>query len=220
MDFVSSVIASMENGRTVDALYLDFSRAFDSLNHNLLVEKIRKYGIPNDSLRWLSSYLSDRSLQVRVNDVLSTAFTATSGVPQGSHLGTVLFLIYVQDLTVALNVNHSMYADDLKLSWEIDGSSDHRILQHCYNQVAHWGNMNNLKLNPTKCQVITFSRRRNHISHHVHHLGDLALPRVTEVKDLGVFLDEQLNFRRHYDRTIAKARITLGRPEQFEAEPC
>ena len=131
VDFVLSVIAGMKNGRTVDALYLDFSRAFDSLNHNLLVEKLRKYGVPNVSLRWLSSYLCDRSLQVRVNDVLSTAFTATSEVLQGSHLGPVLFLIYVQELTTALNVNHSMYADDLKLSWEINGSSDHQILQHC-----------------------------------------------------------------------------------------
>ena len=111
-----------------------------------------------------------------------------------------------------------MYADDLKLSWEINGSSDYQILQHCLDQLARWGSLNNLKLNPTKCQMITFSRSRSLISHHVYHLDDVVLPRATEVKDLGVLLDEQLNFRQHYDRTIAKARITLGLVKRFSKE--
>ena len=158
----------MESGRSVDALYIDFSRAIDSLNHSLLVEKLKKYGVPTESLQWFSSYLSGRSLQVRVDYNLSTVFSAMFGVPQGSHLRPILFLIYVQDLTAGLNVNHSMYADDLKLSWKMNGLADHQRLQRCLDQVARWGILDDFGLNPLISQAITFSRRRSHILHRAY----------------------------------------------------
>ena len=151
VEFVSSVIIQMESGRQVDGLYLDFSKAFNCVNHRLLIEKLRDYGVPE---------LADRKLQVRVGHHLSVPFTATSSVPQGSHLGPVLFLVYIQDLSAALTIiEFSPYADDLKLSSTVSSSVDYLRLQQSLNQVAAWGarNRNGLKLNADKCQVITFT---------------------------------------------------------------
>ena len=107
----------MEGGNQVDALYLDFSKAFDCLNPGLLIEKLRKYGVDQRVLDWFNSYLSDRRLHVEVGNSLSPPYVATSGVPQGSHLGPVLLLVYVQDLANSVqDIEFSLYADDLKLN--------------------------------------------------------------------------------------------------------
>ena len=129
----------MESGRQVDGLYLDFSKAFDCLNHHLLIEDLRKYGVPELTLNWFCSYLADRKLQVRVGHHLSVPFTATSGIPQGSHLGPVLFLVYINDLSAALTeIEFSFYADDLKFSSTVSSSIDYLRLQQSLNQVASW----------------------------------------------------------------------------------
>lgn len=140
----------MERGHQVDALYLDFSKAFESLNHALLMEKLHKYGVDQAMLAWLGSYLAGRTLQVRVGGSLSSPFLATSGFPQGSHLGPLLFLIYVQDLVCTVGeVGHSLYADDLKLYRTIKEPDDQQLLQASLNHVAAWGKLNGLRLNPT-----------------------------------------------------------------------
>ena len=98
---------------------------------------------------------------MRVNQQLSDPYEATSGVPQGSQLGPVLFLFYVQDLVSKLTVDRSLYADDLKLSRTIASSSDAHLLQADLDIVAQWDTLNSLHLNLSKYQVITFSRRRS-----------------------------------------------------------
>ena len=148
----------------MDAFSLDFSRAFDCLDHDLLVRK----------------------LKLRVGQELSTPYEATYGVPQGSHLGPILFLLYMQDLVARLLVNHSLYADDLMINQKISGYADALVLQAKLNVVARWGTLNSLHLNPTKCQVITFSRRLGNTVDTSYTLGTSQLARVSEVKDLGV----------------------------------
>ena len=166
----------------------------------------------------MTSYLVGRKLQVRVGESLSDPFLATSGVLQGSHLGLLLFLLYVHDLTLLLRgADHLLYADDLKMSCTIDSEDDCLRLQEILNRVAEWGNRNRLQLNSFKCQVISFNRSRTKVNY-VYHLGENSLQRVTTVKDLGVMFDEKLTFRRHIDRVISKCRSTLGLVKRFTKE--
>ena len=150
--------------------------------------------------------------------MLSDPFFASSGVPQESHLGPLLFLLYVQDLTLLLqDIDHSLYADDLKISCSVDREDDCLHLQQMLNSVAEWGNKNHLYLNSSKCQVISFNRTRRQTNYQ-YHLGDQPLQRVPKVRDLDVMLDEKPNFRRHMDRVISKCRSTLGLVKRFTKE--
>ena len=139
----------MEKGYSVDAIYLDFSRAFNCFRHELLVRKLKNYGISSGVSAWFGSYLTRRQIQVRVNHQLSALYVTTSGVSPGSHLGPVLFLLYVQDLISKLTVDCLLYADDLKLSRRITGSADAHLLQADLDIVAHWGTLNSLHVNPS-----------------------------------------------------------------------
>lgn len=218
MEFVSKVTKSMEARKQVDALYLDFSKAFDSLNHQLLLLKLEKYGVNQAVIKWMKSYLVGRSSVVRIGNSLSQPISASSGVPQGSHIGPILFLIYVQDLSELLSgIDHSFYADDLKLSRTISSDVDQAALQ-CYLEiVASWGQRNDLKLNASKSQSITFSRRRSTVIYD-YKLDGVTLSRVAQVKDLGVYLDSKLTFSHHYNRLIARCNIVLGLVKRFSRE--
>lgn len=107
-------------------------------------------------------------------------------ISQGSHMGPILFLVYVQDLVSSITeIGHSLHADDLKLFHTIIL----KILQRCLNHVVSWGQLNTLKLNPSKWQVITFRRTRNELIH-TYEIDGSGLKRVSDVKDLGVLLDQ------------------------------
>ena len=132
---------------------------------------------------------------------------------------SILFLIYMQDLVARLSVDHSLYADDLKLSQKISSHADAQVLQANLDLVAHWGALNSLHLNPTKCQMISFSRRRSSNTVDTSYmLGTSQLARVSEVKDLGMYLDRKLDFRHHIDRGIARCRSTFGLVKRFAKE--
>jgi hypothetical protein len=217
MDFVSSVTSNMEGGGRVDAIYIDFSKAFDSLNHDLLLAKLSKYGVDQLTVKWFKSYLSGRSLRVKVKSTLSSPVCATSGIPQGSHLGPTVFLIYLNDLVVNLDCDASAYADDLKLRKKIKTIEDCQALQRCVDLTSQWGAANWLHPNVSKCQSITFTRSRRRVSFE-YSIGGCPLPSVTAVKDLGIWLDSKLDYWHHIDRTTAKCRSVLGLVKRFARE--
>lgn len=215
--YVSQIIDYIHKGHTVDAIYTDFSKAFDRLCHFKLIEKLRSKGVDTQYLDWFSSYLSNRTSRVRLEDHFSSPISATSGVPQGSHLGPLLFLVYIDDLVRSLkDVSCSVYADDFKIFRHIGNDSDHTALQNAITAVDDWCSSNNMELNVKKCQVITFRRKEAH--HHSYKIGNVVLDRVSSMKDLGVVLDESLSFDRHIDYTVGRCRSLLGMIKRFAKE--
>ncbi|CAD6227956.1 GSCOCG00012025001-RA-CDS, partial [Cotesia congregata] len=128
--YTGHVLDAMNEGLTTHTIYTDFSKAFDMVDHQVLIKKLDRYNIKNKALEWLKSYLSDRHLQVRVNGHISESYKVISGVPQGSHLGPTLFNIFVNDIGEQFKSEYLLYADDLKIFRKINSEEDINILQH------------------------------------------------------------------------------------------
>jgi hypothetical protein len=161
-------------------------------------------------LNWIASYLSNRTQIVRFLGQLSEPVNVTSGVPQGSHLGPVLFNLFISDLSIILSeVNHLFYADDLKIFHVIKSDNDAEFLQEKLNNLKTWCDTNELHLNVSKCHVITFTRKK--LRHEFSYkIGTINLDRVKTMSDLGILLDEKLTFKPHCDLIISKGNGLLG----------
>lgn len=208
--YASYLLLSLESNKQVDAIYTDFSKAFDKVNHNILRAKLLNIGIRGNLLNWISTYLSDRTQKVRLNGVLSDTLSVTSGVPQGSHLGPVLFLIFINDLSQHIkNCRYLLYADDMKIYKIVKDFSDTKLVQEDLDRINAWCRDNLMFLNVSKCSVITFSKKKDIISSD-YHIDDAVLMRVHTINDLGVTFDSKINFNAHIDKIVNESRRVLG----------
>ena len=203
--FKNFITEAFERGNQVDVVHTDFSKAFDRLDHVLLVEKLSTLGIRDPLLSWLRNYLSDRTQFVSIYDIYSTLIKASSGVPQGSHLGPLLFILFINDLP--LYVAHSkllLFADDAKLYCEVASVRDAIDLQADLSSLNQWCMDNKMDLNADKCYTISFSRKQStvHYPYSIHHK---VLAREDQVKDLGVIFDTKLSFNQHVSVAVKKA---------------
>jgi len=150
--FMDSLTEAHDNGHISDVVFFDFAKAFDKVPHRPLLQKLVAYGIDGQILKWISSFLLGRSFQVRVGSVLSDPHSISSGVPQGSVLGPILFLIYVNDLPEVLFSPSLLYADDLKVWTSCDASA----LQIDLDAIQRWSTDWSLPINPQKCRHMSF----------------------------------------------------------------
>lgn len=209
-EFTSVCIRSMDAGMQVDAVYTDFKAAFDRVNHAILLRKLEKLGVSVAFVGWFKSYLSGRFIRVRIGSSQSTAFPVTSGVPQGSNLGPLLFSLFINDAAFVLPTGTRVfYADDVKIYMIIRCIEDCIRLQSLLDSFDDWSKRNLLELSVTKCNTITFCRKRQPIVYS-YCLDGHILERLYQVRDLGVTLDSELNFRAHYEDIISKANRQLG----------
>ena len=138
-EFTSRTLNSMEAGNEFDCITTDFSKAFDRVSHKIIIFKLRALGFPPQLLLWVASYLKERRYQVLFRSSISAPFLATSGVPQGSHLGPIFFILSIND--VEHMIKHSsiyVYADDMKICRQISTRTDTDLLQTDLNHFAIW----------------------------------------------------------------------------------
>lgn len=140
MIFQNYLTKSLDKGYQVDTIYTDFRKAFDKVNHTLLYHKLIAFGFGGNFLNWIYSYLTNRKQLVKILFYYSDEYAVTSGVPQGSHLGPLLFLIFINDLPLVLdtNVNILLFADDAKLYFDIKSINDANRLQSNLNKFFQW----------------------------------------------------------------------------------
>lgn len=214
----SDFFGTMEAGFQTDVVYTDLSKAFDILPHSIILFKLKALGFPTFLIKWVNSYLTNRNYSVIFRNAISEPFYANSGVPQGSHLGPLLFIISINDVTsVIKNSKVGIYADDMKIYRRITSLSDAALLQADLNSFLNWCKINNLKLNIEKCAVLSFTRRSMPIDvNYTFH--DKIIKRVTEFKDLGVLFDNKLSFKQHYNMIINKGNSMLGFIKRWSKE--
>lgn len=144
---------TLDRGDKLDIIYLDYSKAFDTVPHKRLLAKLYGYGIRGRLLDWLKSFLTGRKQQVSIGTAYSDWGEVTSGIPQGSVLGPILFVIYVNDMPLAVNSGIKMFADDTKLYRAISTDHDHEELQKDLANLESWAHEWLLSFNVSKCKV-------------------------------------------------------------------
>jgi hypothetical protein len=199
-------VSMVDAGKSLDVVFIDFSRAFDKVPHQHLIWKLRKLGISGKVLNWLTDFLPGRILRVQVNDSLSDQFTALSGVPQGSVLGPELFKIFINDLPSALQVDCLLYADDVKLWAEVSPKDDADELQLALDRLHRWSSEWLLPVNKEKCAVLSIG---NKPSPGAYHIGGYLLRNTNQEKDLGVIISSDLRTSADTAKKVASATRVL-----------
>lgn len=216
--FVSSTLKWMEDGYQVDMVSTDFGKAFDRVNLLRLIEKLKELGFDGPLLSWFVSYLCGRLQFVKFFDCMSPLFEVMSGVPQGSHLGPLMFILFLNFVVDLLtDVYILIYADDTKLYRRIKSNCDCMELQEVLDQFVMWCISSDLHLNVNKCKTITFTRKKSPIVFD-YRILDQSVVRCTSLKDLGVLLDSELTMTYHVDHVVSKARRMLGFIKRFSKE--
>ncbi len=191
----NDILLSIDSGKRVALMMLDLTAAFDTLDHAILIERLRDYvGIKGVALKWFSSYLQDRTCLVKIGNHVSSSASITSGVPQGSILGPTLFSLYMLPLGTIFrqyNINYHMYADDLQLYFplESDGHTSFANFHKCLTEVKEWLTNYFLQLNEDKSEFIMFGNKMpgNDL---IESYG--LLSNNSYVTNLGVFFDSEI----------------------------
>lgn len=208
--FTNFCVSCFEKGFQVDSIYLDFAKAFDRVPHELLLLKLSRIGFHSSMLNWFRFYLTGRYAAVSVDGVYSNFFTPTSGIPQGSILGPLLFNIFINDISHCFkNSQHLMYADDLKIFKSISSFRDISDLQEDLSRVVLWSDRNGLPFNIAKCFHMKYHRCL-HTLHSQYNIKGHIISSVDEILDLGVVFDYKLSFCSHLNFIIPKAYSLLA----------
>ena len=217
-EFASEALCNMENSIQTDAINVDLEKAFDSPNIDLLVEKLNVMGLNWQLLNWIASYLQNREQIVKLNDAMSIPIKVTSGTGQGYPIGATLFLLFIVDLPKCIvSSKLQSFADDTRISKPIADINDCQKLQDDLNRLVEYIEHNNLKLNVKKTNYITYHRGKLNIDYKYTVKGE-PIERAKVVKDLGVILDEKMNFHAHIEHIHAKAKSRLAWIKHFGKE--
>ncbi|XP_073516627.1 uncharacterized protein [Phyllobates terribilis] len=205
--FYEEVSSQLDRGESVDVVYLDFSKAFDTVPHKRLVYKMRMLGLGDNVCKWVNSWLSDRKQRVVINGVSSGCVRVTSGVPQGSVLGPILFNIFINDLVEGLHSKIAIFADDTKLCKVVNTDEDRAQLQEDLDKLGSWAKKWQMGFNADKCKVMHMGKKN---SSHPYILNGKPLGKSDMEKDLGVLVNGKLNWSAQCQAAAAKANRVMA----------
>ena len=207
--FVHELSQNLDQRKQTDVIILDFSKAFDKVSHKHLALKLKYYGINKIVLDWINSFLTSRTQRVILDGATSDKIQVTSGVPQGSVLGPILFLLYINDLPTETHSHIRLFADDAILYREIKSNTDCTILQEDLNRLANWETKWLMEFNPSKCQILSVTRKKCPIKF-PYKLHNEALENVKSAKYLGITITSDLSWNKHIATVTSKANKALG----------
>ena len=218
---VDDVLKGVDDGMVTSMVLLDFVKAFDSVQHYLLINKLKRYGFDECAVTWIKSYLSNRSQKIVFNELASDWIPLNVGVPQGSILGPLLFCLFINDLpTVLQHMNYHLYADDSQLynKHRVDDIKDaYSNINNDVSNILKWSNENKMKINPAKSkhiiignyqQLRKFNADRNNAA--VVKVGEEVLERCSQVKNLGLLFNQNLNWNAQVQSSCKRAYYILS----------
>ena len=208
--YLDKCLKTVAAGGVVDVIYFDFAKAFDTVPHQRLMKKVYAYGIRGKLYQWIKAFLTNRKQTVKVNGISSVEAAVTSGIPQGTVLGPLLVVIYINDLLDNVKSNGLLFADDTKIFKEITGKDDALSMQYDINSMEKWTHDWLLSFHPGKCHVVTLGKLENIQLAFRYTVNGEEIEHVFNEKDLGVYIDSDLTFIEHVTTKVRIANAILG----------
>lgn len=200
---------SMNNSRYTDAIFIDFSKAFDRVQHKRLMVKIRNLHLDDKTTQWIKSFLTNRVQSVKLNNVISSPSPVKSGVPQGSVLGPLLFLVYINDIGSNINSSLRLFADDVVIYKPISKPNDITVLQSDLTKLSEWCRIWQMEINVNKTKHVRFSSVADP-SPNVYSINNIVIQTVPSIKYLGILFHFDLSWTSHVEYITGKALRKLG----------
>ena len=204
---MENALSWMDEGSSSDVLFIDLQKAFDKVPHQRLLIKLRAVGIEGQVLKWIEAWLEGRKQRVILNGSASNWTEVFSGVPQGSVLGPVLFIIYINDIDELILSSLFKFADDAKLLGKVDNQEDIARMQKDLASIIEWSETWQMPINTDKCKVMHFGKNNNKTEYTI---GGHRLEAVSEERDLGVQLTEDLKVGKQCLKAAKKGNQILG----------
>ena len=212
LNHVEDAIRNWEEGKATDTIYLDFAKAFDKVDHDILCHKLKELGVSGRLGIWIREFLVGRSQQVSVDGLLSESFKVTSGIPQGTVLGPILFIIMICDLGKdLLRSTTSKYADDTKNTGRVGNTEDAKNFQNELDEIVYpWAPKNNMSLNGEKFEHHRIGNNLGIDKYLYKDPNGKVIMEKEHIKDLGVYISSDLTWNRHIKEVVSGARTLSG----------
>ena len=210
LETIDFITYNLNSDSQTDIIYLDNAKAFDKVSHNKLLIKLESYSINISILKWIEAFLKNRKQRVVIGDSFSDWESVTSGVPQGTVLAPVLFVIYINDLPDQVKSMFKLYADDSKLGAKIENLNDCIQLQEDLDSVINWANEWQMTFNINKCHSVHFSNKKTLKFNFNYSMNNQVLEKSLIEKDLGILISSDLKWDNHISKITNKANSMLA----------